>query len=74
MVWGMTMPNGLIAVKIMEGKQDREKYISLFKEFAVPIMNLNFRKGYCIIHDNCSIHVSKKFKLYSETQSIEVME
>ena len=74
MVWGMTMPNGLIVVKIMEGKQDSEKYISLFKDFAVLIMNLNFRKGYRIIYDNCSIRVSKKFKLYWETQSFEVME
>ena len=65
MVWGMTMPNGLMAVKIMEGKQGSEKYISLFKDFAVLIMN--FRKGYRIIYDNCSIRVSKKFKLYWET-------
>ena len=69
MVWGMTMPNGLMAVKIMEVKQD-----SLFKDFVVLIMNLNFRKGYRIIYDNCSIRVSKKYKLYWETQSFEVME
>ena len=68
------MQNGLISLKIMEGKQNSEKYISLFEDFAVLIINLNFRKGYRIIHDNCSIHVSKKFKLYSETQFIEVME
>ena len=74
MVWEMIMLNGLMAVKIMEGKQDSKKYIRLFKDFAVPIMNLNFRKGYRIIHDNFSIHVSKKFKLYSETQSFEVRE
>ena len=37
MAWGMTMPNGIIAVKIMEGKQNSEKYISLFKDFAMPL-------------------------------------
>lgn len=73
MVWGMTMPNGLIAVKLLEGKQDSEKYIRLFKDFAVPIMNLNYHKGYRVIQDNCSIHVSKKFQLYSETQSFQVL-
>ena len=46
MVWEMTIPNGIIYVKIMERKQDSEIYISLFKDFAVPIMNLNFRKEY----------------------------
>ena len=74
MFWGITMPNDLMAIKIMEGKQDSEKYINLFKDFTVLIMNLNFRKGYRIFHDNCLIRVSMKFKLYWETQSFEVME
>lgn len=73
MVWGMTMSNGLIAVKILEGKQDSEKYIRLFKDFAVPIINLNNHEGYHVIQDNCPIHVSKKFQLYSETQTFQVL-
>ena len=72
MVWGMTMPNGLIAVTFMDGRQNSEKYIKLFKNFAVPIINLNYGQEFCVIHDNCPIHVSQKFKEYSSLESFEV--
>lgn len=74
MVWGMVMPNGLIAVTLMEGRQNSDKYIDLFKSFAVPIMNLNYEQGYSIIQDNCTIHVSRKFRTYASQQAFEVWE
>jgi len=74
MVWGMVMPSELITLKTMTGKQNTETYISLFKDFAVPIMKLNFQQGYIVAHDNCSIHISRKFKEYANTQSLEFLE
>ena len=40
---GMHMPNGLIDVNILEGKQNSEKYVATIKSFCVPIMKLNIR-------------------------------
>lgn len=74
MVWGMVMPNGLIAVTLMEGRQNSDKYIELFNSFAVPIINLNYGQGYSIIQDNCTIHVSQKFRAYASSQSFQVRE
>lgn len=74
MMWGMLMPNGLIAVKQMIGKQTSEKYIELLQTFAVPIMNLNMKSEFYFIQDNCSIHVSKLSKQFLDTQSFKVLE
>ena len=74
MLWGMIMPNGLIAVRVLQGKQNSDSYITLFKEFAVPLMKLNSIKGYSIVHDNCSIHVSRTFQEYAKTQEFQIRE
>ena len=60
MVLGMLLPNGLIAVKILEGKQNAAKYITTIKSFCVPIINLNVQPKVYLVQDNCSIHVDKQ--------------
>ena len=42
MVWGMIMPNGLVTVQLLQGNQNSQNYIALFKDFFVPIMNINY--------------------------------
>jgi len=74
MVWGMLMPNGLIAVKTLEGKQNAAKYIATIKSFCVPIMNLNIRPKIYLVQDNCSIHVAKQCKEFFKTQHFQIIE
>jgi len=74
MTWGMVMPNGLLAVKILEGKQNSASYIQLFKDFVVPLMNINYEAGYSVVHDNSPIHASRAFKDYASTQTFQVRE
>ena len=74
MIWGMIMPNGLITIKQMIGRQTLEKYIHLLSTFAVPIMNLNLEPGYNFVQDNCSIHVSKLSRQFLQNQSFNVLE
>ena len=74
MVWGMLMPNGLIAAKILEGRQNSENYIATIKEFCVPIMHLNIAPKIYLVQDNCSIHVSKRSTDFFKTQDFELIE
>jgi len=74
MVWGMLMPNGLIAVKLLEGKQNAAKYVATIKLFCVPIMNLNIQTKIYLVQDNCSIHVAKQSQEFFKTQNFEVIE
>lgn len=73
MMWGMIMPNGLIAIKKLIGKQNSEKYINLMKTYAVPIMNLNLEPNYNFVQDNCSIHVSQTSRNYFENQHFHLL-
>ena len=73
MYWGMVLPNGLIYLKDMEGYINAEKYISLLKTYAVPIMKLNLKPGFHFVQDNCSCHVAKKTKKFLNTQNFNVL-
>lgn len=64
MMWGMIMPNGLVAVKEVEGTLNSDLYIDLLKSFIVPCMNLNCQGNYNYVQDNCPSHVSKKTMEY----------
>jgi len=72
MVRGMLMPSGLIAVKVLSGKQITVKYVHTSKTFCVPIMNLNMALKIWLVQDNYSIYVAKFAKSYFETQNFEV--
>jgi len=51
MVCSMVMPNGLVAVELLEAKQNSDTQTQLFKDFAVPLMNINYEAEYSVIHD-----------------------
>ena len=51
----MVMSNGLMAFKEVLGKANAENYVTLLKEFGVPIMRLN-HKEFFIIQDNAKPH------------------
>lgn len=73
MIWGMLMPNGLVAIRKMEGKQNSAKYIDILKNFAVPIMNLNYSHPYNFVQDNCSIHISRETKNFFKSENLQVL-
>lgn len=74
MIWGMIMPNGLVTIKKLEGKQNTEKYLDMLRCFAVPLMNLNMQSNYNFVQDNCSIHVSKVAKTFLGEQCFQTLE
>ena len=57
------MPNDLITVKVLEGRQDAGKYIETLKRFGVSIMKLNIKHKICRVQDNCRIHVANGYTL-----------
>lgn len=73
MVWGMLLPNGLIAVKVLEGRQTAVTYVDTIKSFCVPIMKLNIPPQIWLVQDNCSIHVAQFSKDYFETENFNVL-
>jgi len=74
MVWGMLMPNGLIALKELQGRQDAAKYIETMKTFGVPIMNMNVKHRIGLVQDNCSIHVASVARDFFKTQDLDLIE
>ena len=40
MVWGMVMPNGIISIRILEGKFNRDKYIDMLRDSVISLINL----------------------------------
>ena len=73
MYWGMVMPNGLVALRQLKGKQNSEKYITLLESFAVPCMKLNLIGSFSFIHDNASIHKSSSVEQFLNNQSFETL-
>ena len=67
MVCGMLIPNGLTAVKVLEGIQDAGKYIETLKTFGVPIMKLNIKHNIGLVLDNCRIHVANVTREFFKT-------
>lgn len=74
MVWGMLLPNGLLSYRLMIGKQNAQKYISILQSSAIPIMKINFKEAFIFQQDNCPIHVAAKTKTFLQNQDIDVME
>lgn len=68
MMWGMIMPNGIIAIKEIEGKLNSNSYIQLLETFIVPCMKLNCESNFNFVQDNCPSHVSKKTIEYLNRQ------
>lgn len=73
MVWGMVLPNGLFSYRIMRGKQNSEKFITMFHDYALPIIKLNLKDHFILQQDNCPIHVSKQSRNYFEKSKIELL-
>ena len=73
MYWGMLMPNGLVALKRIDGKMDSKKYVHLLESYTIPIMNLNTNPNYKFIQDNATIHVSTYSKMFLENLTFETL-
>lgn len=74
MYWGMVMPNGLIWLKLLNGKQNAQKYVHLMENYAVPIMKLNYINNFYFVQDNAAIHTAKIVKDYFEKIELSSLE
>ena len=74
MVWGNLLPNGLIAIKVLQGKQTAATYVETIKFVCVPIMKLNLEPKIWLVQDNCSIHVTKSTMNYFKTENFELID
>jgi len=74
MVWGMLLPNGLIAIKVLQGIQTAATYVETIKSFCVPIMKLNLEPKIWLVQDNCIIHVAKSTIYYLKTENFELID
>ena len=73
MYWGMVMSNGLIALKEVEGTLNTENYITILKNFGVPIMRLNFEDDFYIIQDNARPHISNVTKHFMNLNRLKCL-
>ena len=73
MFWGMIMPNGLVALKEIDGSLNSNKYIHLLESFAVPCMKLNAQQNFVFVQDNCSSHVAKKTMNYLKSLPFQTL-
>ena len=64
MYWGMVLPCCAIHLIKLIGKQNSDKYEDIVMNFAVPIIKSKLGKIFLLQQDNCSIHVSKKMKIF----------
>jgi len=53
--------------KILEGNQNSATYIQLFKDFTLPLININYA-GYSVVHDNCQ-DLSRNSKIHKVFKS-----
>ena len=67
------MPNDLIAFKVLEGRQDADKYIETLKMFNVPIMKFNIKHKIGLEQDNCHIHVANVTWEFVKTQHFDLI-
>jgi transposase len=74
MVWGMITPNGLLAIKILQGKIKSSDYLNMLQTFAVKLMKLNMQRKFSFVQDNCRIHKTKEVLGYLESQTITLIE
>ena len=73
MVWCMITPNSLISYRIISGKQNSSKYISLIKDVLIPISKLNLGNNFIYQHDNDPIHTSKETKTLMNLAQVKTL-
>lgn len=73
MVWAMTMPNGLVAHKILERKNKSKDYIDILRMIVVPISLMNLGSNFWFQHDNAPIHRSKETKKFISETNLKVL-
>jgi len=73
MVWGMVMPTGLIAVKIIEGRLNADAYIKMINEYALNLMRLNCEE-ILMVQDNARPHIAKKTLEYFKEVNINLVD
>lgn len=73
MLWGMLLPNGLVAITELPKKFTSVQYIQLMKTYVIPIIKLNLGKFY-IVQDNCRIHTAHATTNFFQSTEIEVLD
>ena len=66
----MITPNGLLSVKLLDGKQNSLKYIEIIKNIVIPIGKLNVGDNLIYQQDNFPIHASRDKRHFIENNGI----
>jgi len=74
MIWGMISPNGLLSIKILEGKIKSSNYLHMLRTFAVRLMKLNMRPNFSFVQDNCTIHKTAEVLNFLLSQNINIID
>lgn len=70
----MLTSNGLLTIKLLEGKVKSHDYLHMLQTFAVKLMKLNMRPNFSFVQDNCSIHKTKEVLEYLASQNIQAID
>lgn len=73
MVWGGFSANGMIALAILEGNQDSDKYIQTLSDYLMPLVDELHGKEWIFMQDGASILGPTRRKWLSEAQ-VNVMD
>lgn len=73
MMWGIIFPNGLVAVKKVQGHQTSVNYIDILSSFGVPLMKLNLKPHFGIVQDNSRTHTSKVVNNFMLSRGLKVI-
>ena len=55
----MILPNGLLSFHIINGKFKSSDYVTLLKNFVVPIIKENVQSDFYFQQDNCAVQKAK---------------
>ena len=73
MVWLMIFPNGLLSFHIINGKFQSSDYLTLLKNFVVPIIKVNVQSDFYFQQDNCAVHKAKIVYEVHKSKSISTI-
>lgn len=72
MVWLMSLPNGLLAHKVMKGTFNSNKYVQLLKDRMLGIIKLNMPE-FVFQMDNSRVHTSKFATKFFNENHVKVL-
>lgn len=73
-IWGMLLPNGKLVITELHQWSKSEDYIAMLRNFAIPIMELEYGCDFILQQDNAPIHASKQTTDWIRQYEIALLE